>query len=646
MQERALAAGMIPGGKHLLRGFFHVAIDCPGYGRSHPGGCQTIRSRPGAFLRAVVAALGRRSCACLVGSSQGAAAALNAALECPELAHTVAVCHPVTHAPLERFRDLSQPALMAYDTRDAGHPVSVGRTLRRTVRNPIYFEYDGEAEGHWLSKNFAREMLEMLRASWKDISRKRNGGRRVMQMPDLTRVAGGLRCWERRHGQELLPWYGCYEDSSEQAVSHRNLESTLAEKDQDQTADPGNTWRVMLEPATNMIVYENIQTGRRTKIRPNNGQVLVSRIAAGAGDGNSNSDSKGENLKMPDIERKLFSDSRDSFETEAERKERKRREENAQREREAEQSSCDLCRKPLITESTMRLARCRCALCPCCVERTVLYTRQCPRCGDAPLKTHPGTGAVVSDPSELEVERAAKRHRHYLRRLQGRDCDKIHNFFDKKVDAQYEYLDELQLERSQSHRVILQYGNTARPDATKTKYVTFLDVLDSSGWQKAGLVVSKVEFNINPRYDKATATVSKASATSRARRFQFEYSMVRPFPCLMTCHFEDRQLPPIRIRHFMQDDELFERHMVIQVPLCGTSSTTKASFNKSKKEVVLDFRDESGNSVCSNVWIRFSTDKSATEVEYLPEASEAGNGLTDFYGKRRELKLMSDGQGT
>ena len=113
-----------------------MAIDCPGYGRSRPGVCQTIRSHPGAFLRAVVSALGRRSCACLVGSSQGAAATLNAVLEYPGLADTVALCHPVTHAPLERFRDLPQPALMAYDTRDDGHPVSVGRTLRSKVQNP------------------------------------------------------------------------------------------------------------------------------------------------------------------------------------------------------------------------------------------------------------------------------------------------------------------------------------------------------------------------------------------------------------------------------------------------------------------------------------------------------------------------------
>ena len=300
-------------------GLFHVAIDCPGYGRSRPGDCQTIRSYPGAFLRRVIAALGRRSCACLVGSSQGAAAVLNAALEHPDLVHTAAVCHPVTHKPLERFAGLTQPLLMAYDTQDAGHPVSVGRTLRRRVQNPIYFEYDG---GDWLEKNFARELWDMLRASWGTFSGKRDGGRRVARMPDLTRVAGGLRCWERRHGGEVLPWYGrCGEADPSAAAPWQSGEE---EEPEPVAADPGNTWRAVLEPATNTIVYENIQSGRRTKIRPNRGHVLIRRLIGEEDEGGESGQT--EKQKMPEIAhgRRLFDDS--STEPEEEKKERKRRE--------------------------------------------------------------------------------------------------------------------------------------------------------------------------------------------------------------------------------------------------------------------------------------------------------------------------------
>jgi len=50
--------------------FFHVAIDCPGYGRSI-GDCQTIRSYPGEFLSEIVKNLGKKHAYALVGSSQG-----------------------------------------------------------------------------------------------------------------------------------------------------------------------------------------------------------------------------------------------------------------------------------------------------------------------------------------------------------------------------------------------------------------------------------------------------------------------------------------------------------------------------------------------------------------------------------------------
>ena len=77
--------------------------------------------------------------ACLVGSSQGACATLNCALECPKLMHTIAVCHPVGHAP-HRYVAITQPSLLIFDTEDAGHPVSVGRQMRKQLPNPRYFE--------------------------------------------------------------------------------------------------------------------------------------------------------------------------------------------------------------------------------------------------------------------------------------------------------------------------------------------------------------------------------------------------------------------------------------------------------------------------------------------------------------------------
>ena len=61
---RLLGGGLSGGSAH-----YHVAIDCPGYGRS-PGDRQTIRSYPGQFLSAVIRAAGHHRAAALVGSSQ------------------------------------------------------------------------------------------------------------------------------------------------------------------------------------------------------------------------------------------------------------------------------------------------------------------------------------------------------------------------------------------------------------------------------------------------------------------------------------------------------------------------------------------------------------------------------------------------
>ena len=101
--------------------YCHVAIDCPGYGRS-PGDRQTIRSYPTALLGAVVRSLGHRRAAAVVGSSQGSCACFNALLDAPKLAERIAVFHPVGHA-VERYSAIAQPTLLVFDTEDAGHPV-------------------------------------------------------------------------------------------------------------------------------------------------------------------------------------------------------------------------------------------------------------------------------------------------------------------------------------------------------------------------------------------------------------------------------------------------------------------------------------------------------------------------------------------
>jgi hypothetical protein len=170
-------------------GFYHVAIDCCGYGRS-PGDRQAIRSYPGALIRDVVRALGKTVAYALVGSSQGACAVLNAALSEPDIAHFIAVCHPVGHNPA-RYTAISQPTLLAFDTEDAGHPVAVGRIMRRHLPRPHYFEFVGSEAPGWLEEHFADE----LRAMFASYPAPRNARGASAKLPDLSRLAGGLRAW-------------------------------------------------------------------------------------------------------------------------------------------------------------------------------------------------------------------------------------------------------------------------------------------------------------------------------------------------------------------------------------------------------------------------------------------------------------------
>jgi hypothetical protein len=136
---------------------FCVSVDHPGYGRTR-GDREIIRSYPGNFITQVLTALGRSTAYAIIGISQGACAVLNEALDLPDIAHFVAVWHPVGHAS-ERYTTVQQTVLLAFDTEDTGHPVSVGRIMQRRLPRAHYFEFTTSKDGNWLEKEFGREPL-------------------------------------------------------------------------------------------------------------------------------------------------------------------------------------------------------------------------------------------------------------------------------------------------------------------------------------------------------------------------------------------------------------------------------------------------------------------------------------------------------
>ena len=68
--------------------------------------------------------------------------------------------------------------------------------------------------------------------------------------------------------------------------------------------------------------------------------------------------------------------------------------------------------------------------------------------------------------------------------------------------------------------LLIEYGNEARPAGGKTAYTTFVRVLRKG---KAGSDIKRVSFNINPSFDRPTATVDRANDPKLG--FAFEYAM-------------------------------------------------------------------------------------------------------------------------
>lgn len=269
-----------------------------------------------------------------------------------------------------------------------------------------------------------------------------------------------------------------------------------------------------------------------------------------------------------------------------------------------------------------------------------MYTRQCPSCGDAPLQV--AQNSVVSDVSEEEHERAVT-----LLQIGRQSVD--------GVDRQLEYLDRLQIERANATRFVLEYGNTASAPSSngspKIVFRTFLKVLSGIGNYsvKNKLPVQRVDFNINPGYDKPTAAVSTRPLNSshddgafdkKTNTFSFEYAMAREFPCWMTVVFDvgkgsdtligqRRLVIPYRVQSLTS---CFRRRIVIQV-LGSVGDKTGAG---SQRDIVL-------NSAGCNVWVRLS---SHIDIEYLPDAgddSAVGKDASRFYMVERSISTALGG---
>lgn len=565
--------------------FYHVAIDCPGYGRS-PGNRQTIRSFPGDLIASIIKGLSRRSVAALIGSSQGACATFNFALEYRDMSHTLAVCHPVGHAP-QRYEAIFQPALLIFDVEDEGHPVSVGRQMRRYLQDPRYFEFAKSQDGDWECLHMGEEVLNMFHGSWKNFQKRKRGGRRDDRLPELTREGGGFKSWSEVHNDEWLPWCG---------IGAQMVETEGALDVESDT----ETWEVLIDPSSNMVMYRNVANGRCTKVRPRRGHVVVDRLHANSPpDGSSHPAKKHSH---PGVRKggpskpytsALFdtSDSEYSDEIE-ERKEQEAKQAAEQTRRELEQDTCDACGKPVV--EPLRLAICRCAVCACCSERTIRYTRQCPVCG----KDIKMDGKV---PAQAPGREEWLDH---LRQISGDSANVAE-------ENQHSFLSLLQQIRSTMSRFVIEYGSITVQGGSKTNWTSFVKVVSPVVFKS---VITKVEFNINPGFNKPTAIVTEAT---KKNGFSFEYAMARSYPCYMTVYFQgDLSLPRLQIEFEVQEVSRLSRRIVVQFP------GSKCLFRPADRPIIFDADPP------RNGWLRCAGRKA--EIEYLPEPQWDGIP-TPFY---------------
>jgi len=270
----------------------------------------------------------------------------------------------------------------------------------------------------------------------------------------------------------------------------------------------------------------------------------------------------------------LFGNEEEEYEDVEEKKMRLQNEETLKSSKEHSQENCDLCGKYLLVGKWLRLAKCRCALCGVCVEKTITYTTMCPVCGDA-FQKRDVKPVVANDPrrgSDVANSDGS---------IGGSGLFSQQDIEDQKYQCEL----YTKMRQNASLRVVFEFGNSASPGmSSKTSYITWIKEVRREGKHKdttkGVLRISKVDFNINPGYTKPTRIVTSPNVD---KKWAFEYSMGRAFPCHMTVHFAGGgagrlgvNFPKLILPYCVSDEKVFTRRLVVDVPRGKPQTRCKA----------------------------------------------------------------------
>ncbi len=519
--------------------YFLVAIDCNGYGKS-AGDRQTIRSYPGAFVEELVHALGYNHAYSIIGASQGACATFNAILQKPNLAKTLCVVRPVGH-DVKRYAAIKQPSLLIFEIEDAGHPVKVGRLMKKYMPQNTcnYYEYSSKAFPTWYDDNFVKVFLAFLRSSRVSVKCPL-GSWTGTSIPNI-KIVGGFRMWKNPESKSkgipssiethaAVPLI-----STTKSCNFQNKESEIVPTKTRETACDNEC-----------LTFTRLETSFTTTTETlSQGTITNPWVACMSSRGTLQYKKDGLRItvKPPGVTvSNAPSEDANLFGVTS-------MDENylnqANRSHELQQRLCMLCGSHFVFP--LRLQKCRHIFCKSCVCKCLKTTRQCPLRDCLEESSTKNCNNVLLD-KELFAEISSCRYAEGT--LLCMKNAKQNVAPAQKLCGLYDII------------IVVEYGNTAQESKNglgKYNVEAFFSI--KSLWFNKKRIksnnfsviskrsaISKVEFDINPQYPKSAVRVTKSP-------FVLARCMASRFPCNMKVMWKNKILPDIKFQHQIQHEK-------------------------------------------------------------------------------------------
>jgi len=229
-------------------GFYHVAIDCPGFGNSPATATgppdKTLRSIHAELIADIVHCLAKQYAFCIAGMGQGSGALLSVVSQQADLASFVFIMEP-TQAILGKCSALLHPTLIACEKNRNKVCAKDSKELSKSVPQISAFEFSVPKSKKGSKSAFvplAHALLEMYKEqNWRGYM---GGLGASSKLPLLASAAGGLKAWQGIGPKPTVP-------GSDDETAERPPKGSKAAADASKGGRPGSI-RVLTEHESNM----------------------------------------------------------------------------------------------------------------------------------------------------------------------------------------------------------------------------------------------------------------------------------------------------------------------------------------------------------------------------------------------------------